>query len=689
MSASSPKEKEKKKKRTIRPEISAPKIQVAKKPKNELSTGRQFSEEDEVEKRDPLDDLKEHKQACSEIRNSIKSISAMKDAGKPDTGEVEELRTQGTLQFLVLKKLNRLAHIRCKKVRDSTNEAKQKIDQYHLQLQNLLYEVMHLQKEITKCLEFKSKDEEIDLVGVEDFYKEAPPEISRPEVTKNDPHQQTLARLEWELEQRKRLSANFKETQNSKNLISQDIKSKKEYLESLQPKLVSIMQATKPVQESLNMRFDEIQEQHQTAQHLPQPLYVLYMQSSAYKEACDKNMAVSIEGDVEAAKTVESQQDQEQDEDSDSDQEEQEQSKRKSKHRRHTTSSDRLEQKREKLLKSHPLTVVLEIKCKEEGTLHLVFSYLLVLKIVTVTVKLLPGKDVVSGNISGSDLLAPDSILTCLYPGDEGKSTPNPANQFELNRLSMDSFSFYISKVGHPYLWVQWLSGLQFLTASPLTNDQVSSSHMEETIRRLRRRVASRLSLQKQLASLEHGSVPVSSEYMSLFPPKISSRLVSWRRSTYDDFAALPYCKHLIDSCLAKDSDLFFTTCAERGSAKLKVEVVVSPDYPRTPPVMAVVLQWRTDHTNLNDVNIRDMEAEVNIHYGELIKGKSHDQLLTNQIQRMLMCFDLFLETEAGNEAMEGPAEFPKEKICPRMTRGPIRSKPYKYLPQMGIFTQR
>ena len=34
-------------------------------------------------------------------------------------------------------------------------QSKQKIDQQHLQLQNLLYEVMHLQKEITKCLEFK------------------------------------------------------------------------------------------------------------------------------------------------------------------------------------------------------------------------------------------------------------------------------------------------------------------------------------------------------------------------------------------------------------------------------------------------------------------------------------------------------------------------------------------------------
>lgn len=38
----------------------------------------------------------------------------------------------------------------------------------------------------------------------EEFYTEAPQEISRPQLTKNDNHQLTLARLDWELEQRKR-----------------------------------------------------------------------------------------------------------------------------------------------------------------------------------------------------------------------------------------------------------------------------------------------------------------------------------------------------------------------------------------------------------------------------------------------------------------------------------------------------
>lgn len=47
-------------------------------------------------------------------------------------------------------------------------------------------------------------------------------------------------------------------------------------------------QATKPVQEYLRMPFDAIREQHRIATYLPRPLYVLYMQATAYKDACGK-----------------------------------------------------------------------------------------------------------------------------------------------------------------------------------------------------------------------------------------------------------------------------------------------------------------------------------------------------------------------------------------------------------------
>ena len=41
--------------------------------------------------------------------------------------------------------------------RDGTNMAKQSMDSFNLSLQNLLYEVLHLKKEVTKCVNFKVK----------------------------------------------------------------------------------------------------------------------------------------------------------------------------------------------------------------------------------------------------------------------------------------------------------------------------------------------------------------------------------------------------------------------------------------------------------------------------------------------------------------------------------------------------
>ena len=59
------------------------------------------------------------------------------------------------------------------KARIRTHEEKNKIDEYHLELQNLLYEISHLKKEINKCLEFRSLHEEINLVSIEEFYAKA------------------------------------------------------------------------------------------------------------------------------------------------------------------------------------------------------------------------------------------------------------------------------------------------------------------------------------------------------------------------------------------------------------------------------------------------------------------------------------------------------------------------------------
>ena len=59
----------------------------------------------------------------------------------------------------------------------------------------------------------------------------------------------------------------------------------------------------------------------------------------------------------------------------------------------------------------------------------------------------------------------------------------------------------------------------------------------------------------------------------------------------------------------------------------------------------------------------------MNIHHEELLKGKSRDQLLTNQVQRLLMCLDVYLETEHKADELEGPKEFEQEKNFSRLSR--------------------
>uniref|UniRef100_A0A8C3STP1 THO complex 5 n=1 Tax=Chelydra serpentina TaxID=8475 RepID=A0A8C3STP1_CHESE len=525
------------------------------------------------------------------------------------------------------------------------------------------YEVMHLQKEITKCLEFKSKHEEIDLVSVDEFYKEAPSEISKPDITLNEPHQQTLARLDWELEQRKRLAEKYKECLANKEKILKEIEVKKEYLSSLQPRLNSIMQASLPVQEYLFMPFDQAHKQYETARHLPPPLYVLFVQANAYGQACDKKLAVEIEGSVEEAKK-----------------------------RRRPTLGVQLDDKRKEMLKRHPLSVTIDLKCKDDSVLHLIFYYLINLNVMTVKTKVTTAAEMTTP-ISAGDLLSPGSLLNCLYPGDHGKRTPNPANQFQFDKVGILTLSDYVTDLGHPYVWVQKLGGLHFPKDQPqhtvTADNSLSASHMEMTMKLLRTRLQSRLALHKQFASLEHGIVPVSSECQHLFPSKVVSHLVKWAALPYEDYLELSYTKDVVEAGLAEDTHLYYMALVERGTAKLQAAVVLNPGYSSMPPIFNLCLNWKGEKTNSNDDNIRAMESEVNVCYKELCGPRPGYQLLTNQLQRLCVVLDVYLETESHDTSVEGPKEFPQEKMCLRLVRGPNRMKPFKYNHPQGFFSHR
>ena len=457
-----------------------------------------------------------------EIKLSYKT--AAKNSGAPPTKEaalkvqqeLTDLRIKFSMMFLTLKKLNRLDKIRTKKIRETTNASKQRVDAFHLQLQNLRYEVMHLQKEVAKCLQFRSRDQDFDLVSVEEFYEKAPPEVSKKEKTLNNEHEQRLARLEYENLQRKEMSEDYDRLEKEKHQFEAEILERKTKLASLKPQLAAILEKTKPVQDYLEMPLDEERDQSNLAKYLPYPLFVLFVEMRAYGAVCDKLITVVIKGDIEEAKSAnaakrkyfqkemaENEEDEEDNLEEIIDEEDQDVDVRNKKGnmsrdpapsdgcatvggdvevqtveistvgvKSSTKEMNSKAQKIKRLFTIHPLTVEVKIAMikdkseSDENTISMVFTHLTHLEIITAKVSLglnLEGKALSAAN---REVLTPETLFSHLLTNyDIGNTSPNPNTEYQLTNLLADGKipQQQIQEFGMPYQWAQKLGGLSFL----------------------------------------------------------------------------------------------------------------------------------------------------------------------------------------------------------------------------------
>lgn len=629
-------------------------------------------EEKEALDRSPENDSQCFLTTCENIRKAMNKIAKLKTSGDPNAKEeVHELQIQTSLAFIELKKLNRMEKFRTKFARDSLVTAKSSVDSKHLHLQNLLYEVMHLKKEVIKCLQFKSKDELIQLVSEEEFYKEAPESISRPEITKNNPHQLRLARLEWELTQRKQLAALCDELTESKKAVTADMESKQTRLDSLAPQLRTILEASKPLQESLGLPLDKVRQEHQKAALLASPLYVLYAKATAYRDAYDSTLIIKVEGDEDEAKRTNNQDGLQE---SDSDPETQPESIIEEtpvhKKRHHRLSREaRQEEKRSKLLQRHPLNVTLILLLSNETKLTLQFFYMIHLKVVTVESKL---ETDVSGGISAGDMLVSESVLRELYPNDLGLESPNPANHYQLARHNLGSFSTL--GLGIPYRWAQRMAGLHFISASPqdqkLTIQESTQDSVVSVLKEIKRRVRARLELCTEIRQLESGNLPVFINTIDPLPQKVATVLYRFNTMTwknYTNYATVPICREGLVSSV----DIFYEAVLRRGSSELIARIAIKPDYPKVAALFSISISPMVPASA--DI-LRDIEREVNVMW-------TKPPTISAQLQRLRACFDIYLETESMA---------PKEKIFFHPVRGRTRARPYKYLTLGGgIFTHR
>ena len=175
-------------------------------------------------------------ESVSEIKKNMQLMIKYKKEGINDREAYQQLRTRGCLQIAILKRLNRFAQMGAKQIREKTkvcflnynmaiSEFQDQLtgsDGHFLKLQNLQYQAHHLQNEIDGCLNFQSAHKKVvfctllkvtkfqlELKAVADFNENAPESLREKAVSVEEDmtdaekeHKLTLARLEWENEER-------------------------------------------------------------------------------------------------------------------------------------------------------------------------------------------------------------------------------------------------------------------------------------------------------------------------------------------------------------------------------------------------------------------------------------------------------------------------------------------------------
>lgn len=128
-------------------------------------------------------------------------------------------------------------------------------------------------------------DEKIELIPVEQFYKDAPEKVSKLELTKNDPHLLRIGRLEYEFIQRQKLTEECSTLEKDKEAIARSIEEKTVKLDGIRPLLNKVLEATVPLQDFFGLDISAKKGRNEMARFLPPPLYVLFVQSEAYQES--------------------------------------------------------------------------------------------------------------------------------------------------------------------------------------------------------------------------------------------------------------------------------------------------------------------------------------------------------------------------------------------------------------------
>ncbi|EFP74088.1 uncharacterized protein PGTG_00044 [Puccinia graminis f. sp. tritici CRL 75-36-700-3] len=191
-----------------------------------------------------------------ESKLSRASASSSSTITPPEESFVDELEADENSILLAaplfarLKSINRSSSSMVSSFKSQTQLIRNQVDQIHLDLQNLIYERRHLEKEIKKCQEFESEYQNISIHSLEEYF-ERNPEDKRDGPEEIDGHELMIKRLKFELSERKRFEAEKKELLQKKLKLSKENDEKKSKLDELEKQLDRFVVTAKEIQSKM------------------------------------------------------------------------------------------------------------------------------------------------------------------------------------------------------------------------------------------------------------------------------------------------------------------------------------------------------------------------------------------------------------------------------------------------------
>ncbi|KAK6013686.1 hypothetical protein OSTOST_20995, partial [Ostertagia ostertagi] len=531
---------------------------------------------------------------------------------------------------------------------------------------------------------YSAGDEDIELVPLDEFYAHAPEGVSRPEVTKTNEHEQRLARLTWEIAQRKALVDTLTEQEGRRNVLISSINGKEQRLKSLRSKISLLITAAKPVQEALGVGNASASSAEQRALFslLPHDLSVLYVQAEAYRDIMeDTSLQVVIRGDANEALRLNRRQKEEAEEKERSDDEETSDN-----DERHSVVSDRLELNKKAVTQPHPIYLKIDIGCQDDVKVALKLFHLPELRVTCMKYKI-TGKLPTHGGVS-----AHENLLDSLFPGDDGMECPNPVGAAKLAQLKIGVDSF-ASKYGRPYRFVQALTGSASLTGgdSPSKIDTTGiqlADVLHDVVKAIRDRVWARVKLVRQLVALE--SSPMDAIRLFDIPLKMVTQITSFKMIDEETFMSSVTPELRILASREKGAFFFMAALLNKLSdLKINAYIMLPVDYPKQLPLFGIVFIKNETKESPQQTFcptdcyiVKSLEKYINV---DCITEEhvDLDSILTRQLaylaSRCDVVADLVPQFQSGSNTQ-------RQHLYSRMSRGRDDDLPFGYSPATNAF---